>query len=80
MNWNNEPRFADENEDFIEYVYSFYGKEGLYPMGATISQIIGAVGVLLTSEDWDFAGDSFDREKIRDILIEKFGLKFPRKS
>jgi hypothetical protein len=80
MNWNNEPRFADENEDFIEYVYSFYGKEGLYPMGATIPQIVDAVGVLLTTEGWDFASDSVDREKVRDILIEKFELKFPRKS
>jgi len=80
MNWNDEPRFADEHEEFIEYVYSFYGKEGLYPMGATISQIIDAVGVLLTTENWDLAGDSFDREKVRDILIEQFELKFPRKS
>lgn len=79
MNWNDEPIFADQDEDFIEYVYSFYGKEGLYPMSATISQIIDAVGILLTTEDWNFVGDSVDREKVRDILIENFGLKFPRK-
>lgn len=77
MNWNDEPRFADENEDFIMYVHSFYGKDGVYPMGATIPMIIDAVGILLTEEDHDFAGDSFDREKVRDIMISQFGLKFP---
>ncbi len=77
MNWNDEPRFADENEDFILYVYSFYGKGGVYPMGATIEMIMDAVGILLTEEDWNFAGDSIDRERVRDILISQYGLKFP---
>lgn len=77
MNWNDEPRFADENEDFIMYVHSFYGKDGVYPMGATIPMIIDAVGILLAREDYDFAGDSLDRERVRDILITQFGLKFP---
>jgi hypothetical protein len=77
MNWNDEPRFADENEDFIMYVHSFYGKDGLYDMGATISQIIDALGILMSSEDWDDTFDSWTREKVRDIMISQFGLKFP---
>lgn len=77
MNWNDEPRFADENEDFIEYVYSFYGKNGVYPMNATIPMIVDAVGMLMTTPGWEFTGDSIDRERVRDILIRQFGLKFP---
>jgi hypothetical protein len=63
---------------FVDYVFSFYGKDGLYPMGATIEQIILATAKLLNSEkEYDFAGDSVDRERVRDILISEFGLQFP---
>lgn len=79
MNWNNEPQFADDNEDFLEYVFLFYGKSGVYDMGATMEMIISAVGDLLVEPDWDFAADSVDREKVRDIMMKQFGLTFPTK-
>jgi len=64
-------------EQFIRYVNDFYGPKGVYDMGATPGQIIEATGAMLNLEGWDCAWDSVDREKVRDIMIERFGLKFP---
>ncbi len=62
---------------FIAYVHSFYGATSdLYPMGATLKQIAEATQVLIDRGD-DVEFDSIDREKVREILIEKFGLKWP---
>ena len=61
---------------FIDYVYKFYGDGGLYPMGATMDQITQATEELLSVSD-NVEFDSFDRERVRDILIRKFGLVFP---
>lgn len=63
--------------NFVGYVLEFYGPQGIYPMGATIEQIMLATAKLISNKDYDFAGDSFDRENVRDILIADFGLKFP---
>lgn len=62
--------------NFIDYVLSFYGPEGLYPMGATADQVIRATAEHISSGA-DYCGDSFDRENVRDILIRRFGLIFP---
>lgn len=63
---------------FIDYVYGFYGpKSDLYPMGATKKMIGEALDILIARGD-DVAFDSFDREKIRDIMIERNGLVFPK--
>lgn len=64
-------------EKFVDYVFSFYGAGGLYDMGATKEQIREATKVRLENKDCPFDGDSVDRELVRDILIEKFGLVFP---
>lgn len=62
---------------FIKYVHDFYGPDSdLYPMGASLEQIGQALDILIARGD-DVAHDSFDREKIRDIMIEQFGLVFP---
>jgi hypothetical protein len=64
--------------EFLEYVERFYGVGGIYDMGATFDQIVKAWDVYICRtpvEDIDF--DSVDRERIRDILIEDFGLVFP---
>ena len=63
--------------EFIKYVDSFYGQGGVYDMRATPGQIIEPTGAMLNLEGWDCAWDSVDREKVRDIMIERFGLKFP---
>ena len=61
--------------EFINYVRSFYGPGGIYSMGATDEMIIDATIQYLTSPDAKWGdGDSFDREMVRDIMIERFGL------
>lgn len=78
-------RIMQATEQFRDYVRSFYGPKGVYDMGATAGQIADATVAYLerlkTSPDQTWGGgDSLDREHVRDILIEKFGLKFPDRS
>ncbi len=63
--------------EFYLYVRSFYGSCGLYPMGANLADIIAATDIYLSRDKTKFAGDSFDREEVRDILISSFGYKWP---
>lgn len=70
-------KIIDETLEFLVYVESFYGKGGIYDMGATGEQIIAATQKYINQVNTDFCGDSFDREKVRDIMIEDFGLFFP---
>ena len=66
--------------DFTDYVFSFYGKDGIYDMGATKEQIKKATYARLNSLKYvktPFDQDTVDREIVRDILIDKFGLTFP---
>jgi hypothetical protein len=65
---------------FHRYVFDFYGRGGIYPMGATFDLIEQATQSLmnkLESEESEFVGDSIDRELVRDILISEYGLKMP---
>jgi hypothetical protein len=62
------------NDDFVAYVLSFYGKGGLYAFRPVMrnSEARYALGVLLkaaSAGDIDFAGDTWDRELARDIII-----------
>jgi hypothetical protein len=60
--------------EFIEYVFSFYGVGGIYAMGATREEIAIATGVRLERrKDMAFDGDTTDRELVRDIMIERRG-------
>jgi hypothetical protein len=68
-------------DEFVDYVFSFYGEGGIYPMGATLSLIQQATDDLiqiLQIKNEEFCGDSIDRELVRDLLISKYNLKFPR--
>ena len=58
--------------EFINYVRSFYGPGGIYDMGATDDDIIEATFKYIQSGA-KFCGDSFDREHVRDIMIDEFG-------
>ena len=70
-------KFAKRMNEFVSYVYDFYGKNGIYDMGATRDNITTATIDYLASDDsLPFYGDSLDRERVRDIMIEKFDLKF----
>jgi hypothetical protein len=73
-------------DDFIDYVWSFYGEheDTLYPMkGLTKKMIAEASWIHLQMccypsfpyITWG-DGDSIDRERVRDILIDKFNLKW----
>ena len=68
--------------EFIDYVFDFYGKDGIYDMQATKEQITTATNIRLKSLKYvgklPFEGDSIDREIIREILKDKFNLKFPQ--
>lgn len=69
-------------DEFVDYVFSFYGEGGIYPMGATLSLIQQATNdiiQILQIKNEEFCGDSVDRELVRDLLISKYNLKFPRK-
>ena len=72
-------KFAKRMNEFVSYVYDFYGKNGIYDMGATVSQITTAtidyLSDCLSKRQYTFCGDSLDRERVRDIMIEKFNLK-----
>lgn len=66
--------------EFHRYVYDFYGRGGVYPMGATFGEIEQATQLLideLTATEKEFVGDSIDRELVRDILISEYGLEMP---
>lgn len=62
--------------DFIRYTFEFYGPGGLYDLNATPEQILMASSKLISQKGYDFAGDSVDRERVRDILIDDFKLKY----
>ena len=72
-------KFAKIMNEFVSYVYDFYGKNGIYDMGATISEIQTAtIDYIAESKhygDGKFYGDTIDRERVREIMIEKFNLK-----
>ena len=61
---------------FKNYVLSFYGYEGIYPIagltGAEVEVAINEYLVHLTTSNEDTwgDGDSLDRERVRDILLD----------
>lgn len=63
------------DEQFIDYVYSFYGEGGIYPIATlTRADIVGAMAQLRADTRHEFCADSFDRELIRDIIMAKLGV------
>jgi hypothetical protein len=59
-------------EDFVEYVLSFYGtgEDAIYDYAFTREEVEAAFTIRLQNDEIEFAGDSFDRELVRDIVIE----------
>ena len=79
---NNQLRHPREIDEFVDYVLDFYGKSGIYCMNANLEQVTNAVENYLKICELnciEFTGDSIDRENVRDLLIRKFGLKFPKR-
>jgi hypothetical protein len=65
--------------DFVEYVDSFYNPvKGVYPIGGlTVELLTESIKTYLkTLNDstitWG-GGDSVDRERVRDIILQKLG-------
>ena len=61
-------------EEFIKYVYSFYGKNGIYPMKATISIIKKATKIHIARVELD--GNEFLADSI--CLFDFFSSNFSR--
>jgi hypothetical protein len=65
-------------EQFVQYVYGFYGKGGLWDMGVTREMIFKGIELVVAEFGADqFEGDSLDRERVRDAMIDQFGLTWP---
>ncbi len=63
--------------EFIDYVLSFYGVDGLYDISATRDEVLLATGIRMGMATWigvPFEGDTIDREAVRDIILERRGL------
>lgn len=62
--------------EFIDYVFSFYGDGGLYDQKRTREQIAYATLIYLDNcnefTTWG-NGDSLDRERVRDYMNEIYG-------
>ena len=74
-------RIDIEKSNFISYVDSFYNvKSGIYPIkGLTLKMIIIAVNKYMNSCDENITwggGDSLDRERVRDIILDDNNLKW----
>ena len=70
-----------EKSNFISYVDSFYNvNSGLWPIkGLTLKMIINAVDKYMDSCDENITwggGDSLDRERVRDIILDDNNLKW----
>ncbi len=64
--------------EFYDYVLSFYGPGGIYPMGATLTVVQKATNDLISIlqiKGQEFCGDSIDRELVRDLMMDKYNLK-----
>ena len=60
---------------FVEYVYGFYGPNGIYPMNVNKANILAATAIVLAEGKFNFVGDSADRERVRDIMIDVMGFE-----
>ncbi len=67
--------------EFYDYVLSFYGPDGIYPMSANLTIVRKATQDLiriLKIKGEKFCGDSIDRELVRDLLISKYNLQLSK--
>ena len=72
--------FMQNFNEFINYVYAFYGDGGIYDQKRTKEQIAFALCTYLDDIDardddyysWGY-GDSLDRERVRDVMNDIYG-------
>ncbi len=74
-------------QSFIDYVLGYYGRDGMYDMGATRTMVCDIINTYLIGDVWvvpdhpygtlSFGYDTIDRELIRDLLESDYSLVFP---
>ena len=74
-------------QSFINYDLEYYGRNGIWDMGATRTMVCDIINTYLVGDVWvvpdhpygtlSFGYDSTDRELIRDLLISDYSLAFP---
>ena len=66
---------------FIDYVMKFYGDDGLYPITGinrtVVRKATNDIIRIAKIREVPFCGDSYDREQVRDIMIDKYKLSVP---
>jgi len=61
---------------FHEYIKSFYGQGGIYDFKFTDKEIQCGIRLRLKErKDIEFCGDSFDRELVRDMILNLRGAQ-----
>ena len=61
---------------FHEYIKSFYGQGGIYDFNFTDEEIQNGIRLRLsTRKDFEFCGDTADREITRDIILNMRGAQ-----
>ena len=70
MNKDNLMNELNELYNFVEYFITFYAKDGIHPIKNlnSVNQVFKAIDIY-KSANYDFQGDSMDREYIRYIII-----------
>jgi hypothetical protein len=72
----------DDLNHFIDYVMSFYGPGELYPIKGinrtVVRKATNDVIKITKIKGEKFCGDSFDREQVRDLLIDKYNLEISK--
>ena len=72
----------DDINHFIDYVMKFYDSDGLYPITGInrtlVRKATNDVMRIAKIKDQSFCGDSYDREQVRDILIDKYKLEIAK--
>ena len=71
-------------QEFIDYVFSFYGQGGLYPLNVSKEQIALATLKYLDDCNDPLAefkvtwgdGDSLDRERVRDYMMDMYHVSY----
>jgi hypothetical protein len=67
---------------FIDYVMSFYGPGELYPIKGINRTVVRKatqdVMRIAKIREIPFCGDSYDREQVRDLLIDKYKLEIAK--
>lgn len=63
--------------EFIDYVFSFYGPGEMYAnfFNRPVTKAAIKKATLVRIQTGQFEGDSFDREAVRDIILKEQGVE-----